>query len=145
MDPRGKTAGQVCPRTVEFVDLYPTLMELCGLPAPPGLEGKSLVPLLESPGASWDRPAFSVVAREDWLGRSVRTERWCYTEWDYGRRGRELYDLQADPQESQNLADDPARASVIAELQRALRHSAVSKESPIRAVVSPDKIPGRRL
>ena len=89
---------------MEFVDIYPTLVELCGLPMPPGLEGKSLVPLLDDPTAAWDKPAFTLVAREDWLARSVRTERWCYTEWDEGRRGVELYDLQADPREPKNLA-----------------------------------------
>ena len=133
VDPRRKPAGQGCPRTVEFVDIYPTLTELCGLPRPPGLEGASLAPLLENPAAVWDRPAFSVVAREDWLGRSMRTERWCYTEWDYGRRGVELYDLQADPRESKNLAKNPALAPVIAELREKLRNSPVAGESPFRA------------
>ena len=103
------------------MDIYPTLVELCGLAMPPGLEGKSLVPLLDKPTTAWDKPAFTLVAREDWLGRSVRTERWCYTEWDYGRRGTELYDLQADPQESRNLANDENLAAVISELKTLLR------------------------
>ena len=86
VDPRKKTAGGRCVRTVEFVDIYPTLAGLCNLATPPGLEGKSLQPLLDDPKAAWSKPAFTLVAREDWLGRSVRTERWCYTEWDEGRR-----------------------------------------------------------
>jgi uncharacterized sulfatase len=133
VDPRKKTAGQACPRTVEFVDLYPTLVELCGLATPPGLEGTSLVPLLNHPTAAWDRPAFTMVAREEWLGRSVRTERWCYTEWDEGRYGAELYDLQADPRESKNLAKAPEHAAVIAKLKTLLHTGPVAKESPIRA------------
>ena len=135
VDPRRKAAGQVCPRTVEFVDIYPTLVELCGLAMPPGLEGKSLAALLDDPRAAWNRPAFTLVAREDWLGRSVRTERWCYTEWDEGRRGTELYDLLADPQESQNLAQDHDRASVVAELKTMLHSGPVAKQSPVRAAV----------
>lgn len=132
-DPRRTTAGQACPRTVEFVDIYPTLVELCGLGMPPGLEGRSLVPLIGDPKAAWDKPAFTVVAREDWLGRSVRTERWCYTEWDEGRRGVELYDLQSDPRELKNLAKDPQHSSVVSELKRRLQSGPVSMESPIRA------------
>ncbi len=121
----------VCARTVEFVDIYPTLAELCGLAPPPGLEGKSLVPLLDNPTAAWDKPAFTLVAREDWLGRSVRTERWCYTEWDFGRRGTELYDLQADPQESKNLANVPKLASVISKLKKLLETSPVAESVPL--------------
>jgi uncharacterized sulfatase len=116
---------------VEFVDIYPTLAELCGLAMPPGLEGKSLVPLLDEPTSVWDKPAYSVVAREDWLGRSVRTEHWCYTEWDEGRRGMELYDLQADPRESKNLAKDRRHTAVIAELQKLLHAGPAAKSVPL--------------
>jgi uncharacterized sulfatase len=130
VDPR-RPAGQACPRTVEFLDIYPTLVELCGLAMPPGLEGKSLVPLLNHATAAWDRPAFTLVAREDWLGRSVRTERWCYTEWDSGRRGTELYDLQADPRESKNLAKNPKYAPVVADLKKLLHAGPVAKSVPL--------------
>ncbi len=139
VDPRRSTAGLGCPRTVEFVDIYPTLVELCGLAMPPGLEGQSLVSLLDKPTAAWDKPAFTLVAREDWLGRSVRTERWCYTEWDYGRRGTELYDLQADPQESRNLAKDGQFAAVISELKKLLAASPVTKSVPLGKRVPSDE------
>jgi iduronate 2-sulfatase len=118
---------------VEFVDIYPTIVDLCGIKLPPGLEGASLVPLLENPAARWDRPAYTLVAREDWLGRSVRTERWSYTEWDEGRRGVELYDLQADPHEQKNLAQDPKLEPTVAGLRKLLRKGPVAKESPVRA------------
>jgi iduronate 2-sulfatase len=144
VDPRKKTTGQACPRTVEFVDIYPTLVELCRLATPPGLEGKSLAPLLDNPKATWDKPAYTVVAREDWLGRSVRTERWSYTEWDYGRRGVELYDLEADPRESKNLANDPEHATVVAGLKELLQQTSISKDSPIRAALAGAVVcPGR--
>jgi uncharacterized sulfatase len=136
VDPRRKTAGQGCPRTVEFVDIYPTLVELCGLALPPGLEGRSMTALLDDPKAAWDHPAFTLVAREDWLGRSVRTDRWCYTEWDEGRRGAELYDLKADPRESHNLVKTPPPAAPLAELKKFLHSGPVAKPSPVRAAAT---------
>lgn len=132
VDPRRKTAGQSNRRPVEFVDIYPTLVELCGLPRPPGLEGRSLRPLLDEPGARWDKPAYTLLAREDWLGRSVRTERWCYIEWDHGRRGVELYDHAADPRELKNVAQRPEHAPVVAELKTLLRTGPIAGESPLR-------------
>ncbi len=139
VDPRKKTAGQSCPRVVEFVDIYPTLVELCGLTMPPGLEGKSLTPLLDNPTAAWTRPAYTLVAREDWLGRSVRNERWCYTEWDYGRRGTELYDLQTDPRESTNLVKKAQSSATVAELKNLLHNAPIAEESPIRTAAFPLK------
>ncbi len=113
-------AGQACRRTVELVDLYPTLMELNGLPAPQGLEGRSLAPLLKDPAARWDKPGYTVVTRAGKLGRSVRTERHRYTEWDEGRLGVELYDHDNDPNEFLNLATDPRYTAARAAMQRLL-------------------------
>ena len=90
------------------------------------------MPLLNNPELTWDRAAYTLVAREDWLGRSVRTERWSYTEWDYGRRGVELYDLQDDPTESNNLALEPSHAVDIEDLKRLLHQGPISGESPVR-------------
>jgi iduronate 2-sulfatase len=133
---QGSQGGRGCPRTVEFVDIYPTLVELCGLPMPRGLEGKSLAPLIENPQGPWTKPAYTVVAREDWLARSVRTERWCYTEWDEGRRGVELYDVERDPHERKNLAADPALASTIAPLRKLLRDGPVAKSLALNPTAS---------
>src|SRR5690606_13713959 len=112
--PGAKGNGNASDRVVELLDLYPTLAALCGLEAPPYLDGKNLRPLLDNPGHTWDHPAFTQVQRRrssgNFMGRSVRTERWRYSDWDYGERGVELYDRQNDPGEYQNLADDPAYA-----------------------------------
>ena len=117
----GVVKGKPCPRTVETVDLYHTLADLCGLTPPAGLEGKSLRPLLEHPDAQWTDPAYTQVVRltdkRQPLGRSVRTERWRYTEWEHGTLGVELYDHDHDPDEFVNLASDPKYAAVVAELQ----------------------------
>jgi uncharacterized sulfatase len=113
----------VSPRTVELLDLYPTLAELCGLERPAHLEGASLVPLLREPELAWDRAAFTQLVRLDYHGWSVRTERWRYTEWDGGTIGRELYDHAHDPHEFVNLAERPEHAAVVAELAAALERA----------------------
>lgn len=113
----GKAAGETCLRTVELVDLYPTLADLAGVAAPKNLEGASLRPLLENPQAEWKRPAYTQVQRGAFPGHSVRTERWRYTEWDGGEKGAELYDHETDPQELKNLAVDPKFAATVAEMK----------------------------
>ncbi|MBC8115164.1 MAG: sulfatase [Candidatus Saccharimonas sp.] len=112
----GKTSG----RTVQLLDVYPTLVELCGLPAASGQQGHSLAPLLRDPGASWSHPAFTLAGGGNRIGHSIRTERWRYTEWNNGEAGAVLFDHQADPHEIQNLAADAAHAQTIAELKRQL-------------------------
>jgi uncharacterized sulfatase len=122
--PGAKGNGRASGRTVELVDLYPTLADLCGLAAPAGFEGRSLRPLLENPEAAWTKPAITQVQRgareRPFMGRSIRTERYRYTEWDEGRAGAELYDYVTDPHEFKNLADDPAHAAVRQDLKRRL-------------------------
>jgi len=93
------TAGARCTRPVSLVDLYPTLVDLCGLPRKPGLDGQSLAPLLRNPAASWARPALITAG----LGNhSLREERWRYIRYEDG--SEELYDHQKDPKEWHNLA-----------------------------------------
>jgi len=117
--------GAASPRVVEYLDLYPTLAELAGLKPPSNLEGRSLVSLLKAPNGQWNHPAFTQVRRgaapNFFMGYSVRTERWRYTEWDGGTQGTELYDETNDPDELRNVADDPDRKNVIADLKRLLQ------------------------
>jgi len=109
-------------RTVELLDLYPTLADLCGLTPPDTLEGRSLRPLLENPNAKWDKPAITQVWHnaKAW-GYSIRTERWRYTEWLRGKAGRELYDHSVDGGEVTNLADDPKYADVVSKLSEQMK------------------------
>lgn len=117
--------GRASSRTVEFLDVFPTLADLARVPAPRGLEGRSLAPLLKNPGAAWDHPALTQVQRgtgqNSFMGYSVRTERWRYTEWDAAKRGAELYDEIGDPSERHNLAADPKHRRTVDEMQRLLR------------------------
>ena len=122
--------GRASSRIVEFIDLYPTLAALAGLRPPAGLHGRSLAPLLKNPSAKWDRPAITQVRRgpvaTPFFGYSIRTEKWRYTEWDGGKRGVELYDEVADPQELTNLAADPKHQKTVRELQQRLHRATKS-------------------
>lgn len=131
--PGQKSRGRASFRTVELLDLYPTLAELCGLPPRQELAGRSLKPLLDDPEAPWDKPAFTQVWRGRFPGYSVRTERWRYTEWDDGKLGAELYDYASDPAESRNVVNDPQNASVVVELRARLRVNWAASYRPVPA------------
>jgi uncharacterized sulfatase len=110
----GRAAG-----LVEFVDLFPTVAEFAGLKAPTAITGESLWPQLRNPAAPGREAAFTIVTRgPNQRGDSVRTGRWRYTEWSDG--AVELYDHDADPQETHNLAADRSHATVLKEMQRRL-------------------------
>jgi arylsulfatase A-like enzyme len=105
----------VCDRTVDFMSLYPTLTDLCGIPTPSHVEGRSLRPLLADPRASWDGPALTTYG---FRNHAVRTEGWRYIR--YANGDEELYDEQSDPYEWTNLAGDPRHATKKAELGKSL-------------------------
>lgn len=117
--PEMKAKDKASARLVEFIDIYPTLAELARLPAPARLQGRSFVPLLNATQRAWKEAAFTQVQRGKTAGRSVRTERWRYTEWrnESGAvSGAELYDHRADPHEWKNLAHDVKYAATRTEL-----------------------------
>lgn len=111
--------GQESRRVVELQDIFPTLVDLCGLPSYPApLHGTSLRPLLENPDASWDRPAFTVknqpTTTPQRIGRSIRYQKWRYVEWKWpGTIQKQLYDLDVDPRELNNIVADPENATLV--------------------------------
>ncbi len=127
-------AGATTDALVEFVDIYPTLADVCGLEAPVGVEGTSLRPLLANPDRAWKRAVFSQYPRAlkahrprghgDIMGCALRTDRYRYVEWREWKTkkvvARELYDHKSDPREMRNVADQAARTPVIEELARLL-------------------------
>jgi len=121
--PELKSKGKKCYRIVELLDIYPTLAELTGLTPPEHLQGTSLVPLLKNPDALWEKPAFTQVQRGNVPGHSIRTEKYRYTEWNFGKEGKELYDEVNDPQELHNLANDTRYEQIVKELQLMLHRN----------------------
>jgi uncharacterized sulfatase len=114
----GQRANAVSPRLVELVDLYPTLVELGGLPVPKGLEGTSFVPLLVDPDREWKKAAFTSSSAN--RGRSVCTDRYRYCEWGDGKAAL-LYDYQTDPHEHRNLISDPQHQETAKQLRQLLQ------------------------
>jgi arylsulfatase A-like enzyme len=109
----GLRAGQTCVRPVGLIDIFPTLIKLCGLTTVSGLDGHDLGPLLRNPGAAWDRPAVIEYERGN---AAVRSEQFRYIR--YHDASEELYDHRTDPHEWANLASDPHYAGIKQELQK---------------------------
>lgn len=122
----GRTNGERTEALTEFVDIYPSLVELAGLPPAAGVEGSSFAPLLDDPEREWKRAALSQYPRsykgQAAMGRSLRTKRYRYTEWrlrDGGAIvGRELYDHRKDPDENVNIASKRGMAGTLLRLGR---------------------------
>ena len=127
--------GGRCSRPVSFIDIYPTLIDICGLSPKAELEGKSLLPLLKNPKASWTRPALTTHGRNN---HSLRSERWRYIRYSDGTE--ELYDHDRDELEWNNLANDPKYSYIIKDFAKWLPRTNVpdvpranrKKSSPAR-------------
>jgi arylsulfatase A-like enzyme len=125
----GVQAGARCPAFVEYVDMFPTITELAGVPTPDYLEGASMVPLLQNPKRPWKSAAFSQFPRGLKLeGYAMRTERHRYVEWwNKERDGArvdiaaiELYDCIKDPMETLNVAGIPENKELVSQLSAQL-------------------------
>ena len=104
-----------CHRPVSLIDIYPTLIDLCGLAPKKELQGKSLLPLLKNPATKWTYPALTTHGRNN---HSLRSQRWRYIRYSDGTE--ELYDHDSDALEWNNLADDPEYAKVKNDLAKSL-------------------------
>jgi arylsulfatase A-like enzyme len=111
--PEGATPGGVCDRPVSLVDLFGTLTDLSGLPAMHDIESRSLVSLLRDPEAHWPHAAVTHLDRPE--NYAISTERWRYLH--YLDSGEELYDIESDPHEWENLAPKPEHAARLAEMR----------------------------
>lgn len=133
----GISSGARCDQPVELLDIYPTLVELCGLASRGGLEGHSLAPQLKAPAAPRIWPAITTHNR---FNHAVRSEQYRYIRYADG--SEEFYDLKVDPHEWTNRASDPAARELIAEHRRWL--PAINAEpvagSAIRLLVEEDGV-----
>ena len=110
------TPNSLCERTVDFMSVYPTLVDLCGLAAPARpLEGRSIKSLLVNPAAPWTTPAMTTYL---FSNHGIRSEGWRYIHYQNG--DEELYNEAVDPYEWKNLANDPQYAGTKAELAKQL-------------------------
>lgn len=127
----GVAAKGRCTRPAELLDIYPTLIELCGLPAKPDLEGLSLVPQIRDASAPRERPAITTHGPGN---HGIRTEQWRYIRYADG--SEELYDHRSDPNEWTNLAGDPAHADTKRELAKWLpaRNAAPAAGGHVRLI-----------
>ncbi len=141
--PQSKSVGQKCEAPVEFVDVYPTLVDLCGLPMMPTLTGMSLKPYIENPAAPMQKVAISQYPRiapdGSVMGYSIRNERYRGTFWRE-RNGEkimatELYDEQNDPNETVSIADKPETKAIIENLVKYL--------PPVGSDAAPEKSGGK--
>ena len=109
--------GNICKSPVSLVDLYPTLLDLCGLPENKQLDGRSFAPLVNDPNADWPYPAV-ITNSPHWLGanHAVRLREFHYIHYSDG--GEELYDVKADPLQRKNVADDARFAVAKADLKK---------------------------
>jgi uncharacterized sulfatase len=123
----GMKGGQTSPSLVEFVDLYPTVADFCGLKMPHPGAGVSIRPVLAQPAARIKDAAFTLVTHGSKVhGRSVRTDRWRFTLWSDGQQ--ELYDHDHDPEENHNVAE--ANPDVVAQLEARLKDLPPYKPTP---------------
>ena len=108
------TAGSICDQPVDCSVVYPTLLDLCDLPADPSCDGRSLRPLLQSPDKTWKLPALMTYGRGN---HALRNGRWRYIRYSDG--SEELYDHNTDPNEWRNLANSRRRVhqDAVAELR----------------------------
>lgn len=139
----GTPHGSKTDRLVEFVDIYPSLCELAGLPVPGHVQGTSFVPLMHNPTRKWKPAVFS-----KWSGcEAVKTDRYLYTEWKKGGKvtNRMLFDHKTDPLENENIAENPGAREIVRTHSRLLdagwRSANIAPDGPGQAALheTPDK------
>ena len=113
--PRKIQKNKICETPVSFIDIYPTLVDLAGIPNKEDLDGESLVDLLENPSMNQNRPVLSTYGKGN---HAVRFENWRYIQYKDG--SNELYNHESDPNEWYNLSENADFKGVIERLKKAI-------------------------
>ncbi|WP_281614985.1 sulfatase [Flammeovirga sp. SubArs3] len=117
--PDNKNNGTSVKKTVELIDVYPTVTELIGLSNPTTVEGTSLVSLLKNPeDKNFQKVALTYAKRGKLMGKSIRTDRYRYTQWGEDEDQSELYDYEIDPKEYMNKVNDPDYTDVLKQMRK---------------------------
>jgi arylsulfatase A-like enzyme len=122
--PNGPSNRKTTRKLVQMVDVYPTLVELCGFPKQPELEGRSMLPVLNDSNApAWNFPAYTIWCEDGRTvtANSVRNDKYRYAEFTAGGGGAMLLDEEADPHEMKNVVNDPKYADVKKEMHELLK------------------------
>ena len=118
--PGAQANGKSSESFAQLIDVYPTLVDLCKLPAPSHLQGKSLAGVLQDPKQKVRDNAYTVVTRGTKIGRSIRDDKWRYAEWGSSSE-IELYNLHDDPEQYKNLAKSPEYKDVIKKMSQSIK------------------------
>ncbi|MHC4994530.1 MAG: sulfatase [Planctomycetota bacterium] len=133
--PKQKAPGVTSTALIEFVDVFPTLCDLAGLPVPAGLDGRSAAALLDNPRRGFKPAAFSQYPRSRFMGYSMKTDRFRLTVWHERDNQKnidaiELYDHQSDPGENVNVARHENYAKELARLMTLYRRQRATHPKP---------------
>ncbi|MBF0198522.1 MAG: sulfatase [Planctomycetes bacterium] len=118
----GQSKGQSIKAPVGLIDIFPTLLDLCGLPANKNNDGLSLKALMENPNTSWQRPALTTYGKNT---HALRSKKWRYIHYEKG--DEELYNHETDPSEWTNLASNPEYTSVLKKMRDMLPKTNVDR------------------
>lgn len=138
--PEGFVPGSVCNQPVNLIDLYPTIIDIGNLPDKSQLDGQSLVPLVADPKADWSDHTVTTFGRGN---HSISGKRWRYIQYFDG--SAELYDRERDPNEWNNLIDDPEHADIVAAMKKKIPEEKLWKQfiryGDFKAVIPTDGSP----
>lgn len=138
--PEGFAPGSVCDQPVNLIDLYPTLIDIGKLPENAQLDGQSLIPLVANPKADWSDHTVTTFGRGN---HSITGKRWRYIQYFDG--SAELYDRERDPNEWNNLIDDPEHADIVAAMKKKIPEEKLWKQfiryGDFKAVIPSDGSP----